>query len=435
MGCGDNRREFAGKTMVYDLIEKYFGGQLTDDEKFFLYENRHWKNISKSPVFQVIKVLFKQLKGVSVQEKAKKVIEKWEAIFGENLQIDCKTIEQIFENLPATEDDSYRELEFISFFAKKIYKNCEKFRSELESGFAKTNKHIWTPHSLGEIKSYNLRKDSLEDRIALRLCERNSHEKNICVNTSFFASTSTEITDCLFSYYNVKEDNIFYFHPQVDGNIFRVYSQKELAPAYEYLADKTNVAVKKLQKSKIFFETSRMDRTKRKDLIIAAYEKIFRDYEDTFLFIGGGPKNKIYEALQKQLSTNQELQKRVFLLDYIPEKFIGHLFYIADIYVSASEMEGFGMSVAQATAGKSQIISSDLIPFAKNFVADWVEIFPHGNADKLADLMRKCLDKPNTKNLKKLNEMSKKLVWLQATQRFLNFLNRKGLNVKNGVEN
>ena len=147
----------------------------------------------------------------------------------------------------------------------------------------------------------------------------------------------------------------------------------------------------------------------------------------TNLLIGGGSKNKVY------LNAKPGLEKKVFLLDYIPQKFIGPVFYIADIYVSASEMEGFGMSVAQASATKSQIISSDLIPFSTNFAADCIDIFPNGDGQELARLMKKTLDTPNMENVKKLTKISEKISWQVTIKNLIEFLRKKGLDIKNGV--
>ena len=419
---------------AYEKVIDYFGDYLPEKDKIALYDNRHWKCISKMPIFYVVKILFSNFKNISIEEKALETLGIWEKIFGEKLDINEQTIANIADNLDNTIDSLYTELQFASLFSKKIYNSCGKFKNEIEDNFVKIDKHIWNPHSLGDLKNFNLKKALPEDRSALRLCERMSHEINICLNTPFFASTSTEITNSLLSYYNVSEEKIFYFHPQVDGNIFRKYSPEELLPAYEYLSDNTKVNIDVLRKSTIIFETSRMDKTKRKDLILEAFSKIYANYENVYLFIGGGPKNKLYEGLKKRLEDDKDLQKRAFLLGYIPEKFIGHLFYIADVYISPSEMEGFGMSVSQAAATKSQIIASDLIPFAKNFVAEYVEIFPNGDVDALAEAMRKVLDKPNLENIKKLNELSQTLNWEAKTKEFIDFLKENNIKIKDGVE-
>ena len=286
--------DFWQNDFVYELVEKYFADYLSTKDKDKLFRNRHWQDISKLPVFHIVKILFKKFKGSSVQRKALQIIDIWESVFHEKLFINKQILAAIFKELPNTQDESYKELDFITLLAKKIFERCQKFKGELKTNFSKINKHIWTPHSLGEIKNYNMRGAPASDRSSLRLRERDSHEINICARTPFFISTSTEITDCLISYYRVDEKSIFYLHPQADKSIFRKYSPEELSLAYEYLAEVTDIKPDLLKKSKIIFETSRMDLTKRKDLIIEAFANICDDYQDVYLLRNDQNSNKLY---------------------------------------------------------------------------------------------------------------------------------------------
>ena len=105
-----------------------------------------------------------------------------------------------------------------------------------------------------------------------------------------------------------------------------------------------------------------MDRTKRKDLVLAGFAKIASDYPGSYLLIGGGPANDVFENLRDQLAYTQRLDGRAFLLGTIPDKHVGPMFAIADVYATASEMEGFGMSVSQAAAAATALVSTDTIP-------------------------------------------------------------------------
>lgn len=292
----------------------------------------------------------------------------------------------------------------------------------LFSLLAKVDTHVWTPHSLGIIKERNFWNKDKETIRKLKFRERDAHEDVVCRRTNAFCSTSQEITRSLVSYHGQKQSRIFDFPPCIDGTIFKPRSKEELGNVYRYLAEHAGVSPSQLMESKIIFETSRMDRTKRKDILLQAFAQVAEKRDDVFLFIGGGPAgNPIFQSLEELKNQFPILKDRAFLLGFVPDEIVEPLFSLGDLFVSASEMEGFGMSVSQAAAAGVAVISSDLIPFATQYAPNAAVIVPAGDVDGFATAMLDLLnnDKERNRRASMLQEIAGDLDWVATSRRFI----------------
>ncbi len=281
--------------------------------------------------------------------------------------------------------------------------------------------HVWTPHSIGIIKERNYWTKEKDVVRQLKFRERDSHEQVICNRTTLFCSTSPEISRALVAYHGVTPKSVFDFPPCIDGRIFRPRTAPELADVYAYLSKQSGVPEETLKQAQIVFETSRMDRTKRKDILLQSFAKVAPKQPNTYLFIGGGPAgNPIFKELEQLKSTLPALNGRAFLLGFVPDEVIEPLFAAADLFVSASEMEGFGMSVSQAAASKVAVVSSDLIPFSTQYAPDSAVIVPAGDVNGFAAAIEKLLtdDKDRTERAQKLFEVARELNWEATAKRF-----------------
>lgn len=312
---------------------------------------------------------------------------------------------------------------------------CPVEREALEASLAVVDRHVWTPHSLGDLKDENLRDKPAEVRRELRFCERRSHERMVCDRTRRFAATSLEIADRLRTRYDVSTDSMFYFPPCVDGDLFRPYGGDETAATWRYLAGLSGVSEQRLRASKIVFETSRMDGAKRKDLLLEAFGRVARSREETYLFIGGGPNNAIFEELERVRQADDTLVRRAFLTGFIPDEHMGPLFSIAAVYASPSEMEGFGMSVAQAAASRTAILTTELTPFAVQYVPDAALIVSPGSVAQLARGLETLLadDAGRERRASALAEKAAELDWERQTAMFLDWLRRSGIALVRGA--
>lgn len=288
--------------------------------------------------------------------------------------------------------------------------------------------HVWTPHSLGIIKERNFWGKDLETIRSLKLRERESHEEVACRRTPLFCSTSPEVWRALVSFHNMDPKRVFDFPPCIDGKSFRPRTDEELADVYNYLSEKSGVSTGKLKSALMVFETSRMDRTKRKDILLGAFAEVAKKRDDVYLFIGGGPADgAVYKRLQDQIDASPVLRGRAFLLGYVSESHLVPLFSAADLFVSASEMEGFGMSVSQAAAAGVAIVSSDLIPFATQYSKDAAVVVPAGYQRGFAQAMDRLLadGEERSRRANQLLEVAGEFDWVATAKRFVDWFYRK----------
>jgi glycosyltransferase involved in cell wall biosynthesis len=311
---------------------------------------------------------------------------------------------------------------------KSLLSTLESDGITLATAMASVDNHVWTPHSIGIIKERNYWTKDKEVVRQLKFRERDSHEQVICNRTAHFCSTSPEISRALVAYHGVNPNSVFDFPPCIDGRIFRPRTPDELGEAYTYLSEQSGISEQTLMRSKIIFETSRMDRTKRKDILLQSFAKVAPKLADTYLFIGGGPAgNPIFKELEELKRTLPALDGRAFLLGFVPDDIIEPLFSLPDLFVSASEMEGFGMSVSQAAACKVAVISSDLIPFSTQYAQDWTVIVPAGDVEGFAIAIEKLLtnDKDRYQRAEKLFDIARELDWEATAKRFVRWYSQE----------
>ncbi len=256
------------------------------------------------------------------------------------------------------------------------------------------NRHFWTPHSLGPIKEINYLDYGWEKKRGLNFMERKHEERVVCERTPLIVSTSKDISKTLVANYNVHPDRIIYFPPCVNAE-YRPRPKETCDTGYRYLSEKSGVPVETLRASRIIIEASRADRTKRKDLILQAFKEAQAWLDDAYLFIFGGPKNDIFDELATYIHETGEIKGRAFLIPETVEfTALVEIFSLASLYVSASEMEGFGMSVLQAAASGVPVVSSSFIPFASMHLKEIANIVPTQEPADYAREMKAALADP-----------------------------------------
>jgi glycosyltransferase involved in cell wall biosynthesis len=294
------------------------------------------------------------------------------------------------------------------------------------------SRHVFTPHSLAVLKEENYRDKPEEVRRALKFCERRHHERTVCRRTRAFAATSTEIAEHLRTDLDVDQERIFFYPPCIDRKLFRHYSAADHDRCYAYLEEITGVSAERWRQATLVFETSRMDRTKRKDVLLEAFAQVADQSPDALLVIGGGPDNEVFRELQAQREANPILKERAFLTGFLPDELMYPLFDLADIFVSASEMEGFGMSISQAAALGVPIVASHLIPFAVQYVPDDALIVRAGDVTGFAEAMKQLLQDPDQRKRRgeRLARLTTVLDWGVQAKAFLDHLHQRGLHVR-----
>ncbi|NNM25981.1 MAG: glycosyltransferase [Phycisphaerales bacterium] len=417
------------------LLESVIEG----DELAKMRRLRHARALGAAPGFHLGRLLIHlfAMRHEKLEQQVRAAVSTWASV----RRIDPKDENALVDRVLASveihgdADAPMRRLIAADALGRGILTSFPDTDERLKRRLDSVNRHVWTPHSLGELKDFNFHDSDLDTRRALKFCERRNHERVVADRSQAFVATSAKIADRLWSHYRVPVSDTFYFPPCVDTDVFRVYDDAETHATYEYLASRSGHSVERLRGGHIIFETSRMDPTKRKDLLLTAFATVAATHPDAFLFIGGGPENALFTSLQQQIEATAALRGRALLLHAIPDEHLGPLFSIADIYASASEMEGFGMSVSQAAAARTAVISSDLIPFSLHHAPEETVIFPAGDADALTAAMDRLLSDEGERDRRAgdLARVATSLDWERKASDFISYLRRRGLDIAAGV--
>lgn len=425
--------------VVEQSMKRLLEGILAPETLEQMLLDRHWRSMGEIPGFHLGRLLINRvgLHHLPIEQQVRAAASTWAAakgldVKGENYLVD--SAEMALAKLHVVFAPELKRLVASAALGQAILTLSPDVDERLKRDLDRVEKHIWTPHSLGELKDYNFRNRPVDVRRWLKFCERRSHERMVSSRTHAFVATSAKIAERLWTHYRVPVEETFYFPPCIDRQVFRPYEDHELSPTYRYLSKISGIAVDRLKAGKIVFETSRMDRTKRKDLLLAAFARILPKYDDLYLFIGGGPSNEIFQMLNNQLRFTEVLEGRAFLTGPIPNEYIGPMFSLADIYATASEMEGFGMCVSQAAAAGTAVVSSDVIPFSIHHVPEYVELFSTGDVSEFAKAICRILDneKEHKKKAKHLRDRTSILDWEIKTTEFLSYIRLKGIEVREG---
>ncbi len=415
---------------VAKLLEGVVPTALLDD---FRAKSR-WLAVASAPAYHLGRLLLETERGSGpfLKNAVKQAARNWARRHRKDPRPLVAEVERALSRARRTLAQELRQVVAAEALGMAMLNAKPKTTAKLRVRLNLADRHIWTPHSLGVLKEERFADRPLEERRPLRFCERRDHEFFVARNTRLFVATSLDIAERLVTHLGVPAERMFSFPPCVDTSVFRPYDEKELRKLYRYLADKTGLSTKILKSAKIVFETSRMDTSKRKDLLVKAFARVAPDHPEAVLLIGGGPENDVYRALQRLVEDLPGLSGRAFVLGYVPEEHIGPLFGRADLYVSPSEMEGFGMSVAQAAASGTAVVCTDTVPFAQHYAPTEAVMVPPGDEEGFAEAMARLLaDDDKRRRLGwRLAERTKNLNWPAQTRLFLEYLRRQGIPVR-----
>ena len=164
--------------------------------------------------------------------------------------------------------------------------------------------------------------------------------------------------------------------------------------AKEKIKDKN---IEKIFEGDVLFFFGRLEKVKRNDMTILAYNKIYKALDNVKLvFLGNGSEKEKLKELVKDL----HLEQRVFFLDYDPNpyKYLSR----CKIFISSSEYEGLPITILEAMAlhvpvvatdcygGNKEVLTHDYEVdkrIEKEVYGDYGILFPMGDSDALARIL------------------------------------------------
>jgi len=229
-------------------------------------------------------------------------------------------------------------------------------------------KHVWIPHSLGTLKRLNFEGKPAEVVAPLKFDERIAFEKEIIKRVDAIASTSGDISKHSGDNYGHKPE--LFLPPCINTEaIHPVDDITACEGVFDFLRETDPETGHKAKGRKCVLEMSRTDGTKRKDIVLKAFAEAAKGEPDSLLLLRINPKaGELYGELTA-LAESLGIRENVVYVGMVPDELMAQLYSIATIYLSPSEMEGFGMSVQEAAACRKPTISSTLIPFAVEYLA------------------------------------------------------------------
>ncbi len=272
--------------------------------------------------------------------------------------------------------------------------------------------HAWTPHSLASLKLENVIRSgggsNREYFESLNLDIREANERLIVNGSDTITdaiqlsgwhalggsiparmnfSTSDPITLGLEKL-GANQGNIGFFSPGTDTERYIPYSSlsyPQQKAFYNWAVDSEaipeGIVEYMLESPKnhvVMIDASRMDPTKRKDDLLHMMREsidqgVFKD-KTPIMMITGPRKGDLYNKLES-LRTDLNLENNVFFMGRVPDEHMSPMIGIPyasgknsfhmGIAFSASQMEGWGMSVMDMNAAGLRGIYTDAVPYAE----------------------------------------------------------------------
>lgn len=223
--------------------------------------------------------------------------------------------------------------------------------------------HVWVPHSLGALKKKQVDSSRWE---GLRIDERIETEKQILTKADKVAYTSFDIQKSLRQDYGC-EARLF-LPPSVDTKRFHPRDMPEDEEIWEFLDGKTKLSAEEIRKRHIITEISRTDYTKRKDILLNAFARVKKEFENVLLIVAVDRDRKdIADELDRIVKENG-IEDDVIMVGSVFDE-LPSIYAVSCIYCTPSIMEGFGMSVQEAAATGVPAVASDLVPYAREYLA------------------------------------------------------------------
>ena len=221
--------------------------------------------------------------------------------------------------------------------------------------------HVWIPHSLGALKRRNVDPARWSE---LRIEERIDAERRLMTEVDGVVATSVAIRDSVRHDYDSRAD--YFLPPGVDHDRYRPRGP-ECEPIWQFLAEIMDADPGDLQGRPLILEVSRTDTTKRKDVLLRAFNNVVETAPRPLLAVTIDDINQdVHDALMDlidELGLRQDVAVLGSVWDQLP-----CLYSEAAIYCTPSIMEGFGMSAQEAAATATPVVASDRVPFAVEYL-------------------------------------------------------------------
>ncbi|MFH0952162.1 MAG: glycosyltransferase [Patescibacteria group bacterium] len=290
--------------------------------------------------------------------------------------------------------------------------------------------HLWTPHSLGKLKQANYKKAKLSVIKKLNFPSRIRFEEAVIATVNGVVCTSNQIRQT-FKHYQSKPKHYFWFPPGIEAWKYKPRRLNQCADAITLIGKMLAIPRQKiitLIKQGVFFlEISRTSRTKRKDIVLKAFSQM-KNIERAWLIMTINREKNTYRQIMDLCRHLPHRDRIVLINKYLPEKTITQLYSLANVYVTASRMEGWGMAVQQAAASNTAIISSKYVPYVNEVLKERAIIVKDHQPINYAETMDRLITEPALR--RKMAHLSYRLTtekysWRSLSKKFITNMSDK----------
>lgn len=292
----------------------------------------------------------------------------------------------------------------------------------LEVAEAFSKPAFFTAHSLGAWKKQLVGGNPEKMEKKYHFKHRISEELRIFKSVNGLTVTSREEENKIKQLYKFKPEKIEFIPPGVDIHKFRPFKpgEKEQHPKIKL-------------PPKYLFMASRTSNAKGHDLLLKAYIKVLKEFEDLNLVFCGDINCEDIEGIKvlskiKSIMDKNQIKEHVKFLGCIPNDLLPYFYRKAQIYVLPARFEPFGMAALEAMACQVPVIISKFAGIHENLTdgVDYLKVDPYdtpGFADTIIHLLR------NKKLRNRLAEKGHETVirtfsWEAIAQRFIEFYER-----------
>jgi len=286
------------------------------------------------------------------------------------------------KNLQQEKDYFFRIAKRINIDLKKIYFISSHYwdggllgliiNKEFLKRYSYSLPHIWTPHSLGILKKRKFKKASKSVIRSLNFPSRIKNEEKIISNVVAVVSTSGKVSQIL-SECTPRIKNYLWFPPGVDTSIFKPRTNNECHIALKILKERSGLnkdnLINLLNSKIIFFEASRTDRLKRKKLLLESFSKIVNKNFALLIMLVNEESDYYVEILDAFRKLKKE-DNIILINNFLLKQEIAQIYSLANVYVTPSLSETWGMTVQEAAASKCAIVTSKNVPFATEILKE-----------------------------------------------------------------
>ncbi len=223
--------------------------------------------------------------------------------------------------------------------------------------------HVWVPHSLGALKKKQVDSSRWE---GLRIDERIETEQQILPKVDQVGYTSFDIREVLRNDYGYEPE--LFLPPSVDAKRFHPRDMPEDEEIWDFLESKSNLSAEEIRQRHIITEISRTDYTKRKDILLKAFARVKEEFENVLLIVAVDRNSKEIAGELDRIVKKNGIEDDVIMVGSVFDE-LPYIYAVSCIYCTPSVMEGFGMSVQEAAATGVPAVASDLVPYAREYLA------------------------------------------------------------------